>query len=229
MTYSNDVTYLGISVTQRHDPKHEIRKRISSTMAVLKKLDIFWLKAQSSKKWKLTVYNAIITSKVLYALETLEPTQATTKLLNTFQLKGLRKILKLHITFVQRPNTNEYVYRRANEELGAPAFGRDRKIKPLTEILEDKKIKMLGHILRRERRHPLHQTTFALPSALPREIEHRRVGRPRQFWTVNIMQKAWKIIKENDPILPNLEFDKHNRYIRERIIDQAHNYQVPFN
>ena len=229
MTCSNDVTYLGMSVTQRVDPKHEIRKRISSTMAVLKKLDIFWLKAQCSKKWKLTVYNAIITSKVLYGLETLEPTQATAKLLNTFQLKGLRKILKLHTTFVQRHNTNEYVYRRANEELGAPAFGRDRKIKPLTEILEDKKIKMLGHILRRERRHPLHQATFATPSALPRETEHRRVGRPRQFWTVNVMQKAWKIIKENDPTLPNLEFDKHNRYIRERIIDQAHNYQVPFN
>ena len=85
VTCSNDVTYLGMSVTQRVDPKHEIRKCISSTIAVLKKLDIFWLKAQCSKKWKLTVYNAIITSKELYGLETLEPTQATAKLLNTFQ------------------------------------------------------------------------------------------------------------------------------------------------
>ena len=126
MPCSNDVTYLGMSVTQRVDPKHEIRKRIS-TMAVLKKLDTFWLKVQCSKKWKLTVNNAVTTSKLLYGLETVEPTQAIAKLLNTFQLKGLRHILKLRTTFIQRHNTSEYVYRRANEELGAPAFGRDRK------------------------------------------------------------------------------------------------------
>ena len=39
---------------------------------------------------------ARITSKVLYGLETLEPTESAGRLLNTFQLKSLRKILKLH-------------------------------------------------------------------------------------------------------------------------------------
>jgi hypothetical protein len=73
-------------------------------------LDIFWIKTHCSKKWKLLVFNAVITSKVLYGLETLEPTEAAGRLLNTFQLKGLRKILKLHTTFVQRNNSDEYVY-----------------------------------------------------------------------------------------------------------------------
>ena len=45
-----EATYLGMSVTSNHDPRHEIRKRISATMPVLKKLDIFWLKAQCSRK-----------------------------------------------------------------------------------------------------------------------------------------------------------------------------------
>ena len=40
MKASDEVKYLGISVTQKIDPKHEIRKQISATMAVLKKLDI---------------------------------------------------------------------------------------------------------------------------------------------------------------------------------------------
>ena len=59
----------------------------------------------------------------------------------------------------------------------------------------------------------------------------------------NRVQKGWKaqtvlvckcnakgleLIKENDPTLPNIEFDKHNRCIRERIIDQAQRYHVPF-
>ena len=171
MPCSNDVTYLGMSVTQRVDPKHELRKRISSTMAVLKKLDTFWLKVQCSKKWKLTVNNAVPTSKLLYGLETVEPTQAIAKLMNTFQLKGLRHILKLRTTFIQRHNTNEYVYRRA----------------------------MLGHIFRRERCHPLHHATFATPPKLPRETECKSVGRPRQFWSVNAMQKAWKSSRRTIP------------------------------
>ena len=44
MKSSEETTYLGASVRQHIDPKHEIRKRISATMAILKKLDIFWIK-----------------------------------------------------------------------------------------------------------------------------------------------------------------------------------------
>jgi len=53
-------------------------------MAILKKMGIFWIKTHCSKKWKLLVFNAVITSKVLYGLETLEPTEAAGRLLNTF-------------------------------------------------------------------------------------------------------------------------------------------------
>ena len=94
MKSSEETTYLGASVTQHIDPKHEIRKRISATMAILKKLDIFWIKTHCSKKWKLLVFNAVITSKVLYGLETLDPTEAAGRLLSTFQLfptKGFAK------------------------------------------------------------------------------------------------------------------------------------------
>ena len=181
MKSTNEPTYLGASITRTVNPKHEIRRRISATIAISKKIVIFWEKTQCNRSWKLRVFNAVFTSKVFYGLETLEPTESAGRLLNTFQLKGLRKILKLHTTYIQRHNTNEYVYRRANETLKAPTTGFDRKIKPLTEILEEKKLKLLGHILRRDRNHPLHQTIFSTTPALPRETEMRRVGRPRQF------------------------------------------------
>ena len=58
----------------------------------------------------------------------LEPTESAGKLLNTFQLKGLRKILQLHTTFINRSNTNEYMYKRANEVTNAPSAGIHRKI-----------------------------------------------------------------------------------------------------
>ena len=57
MKSSEETTYLGASVRQHIDPEHEIRKRISATMAILKKLVIFWIKTHCSKKWKLLVFN----------------------------------------------------------------------------------------------------------------------------------------------------------------------------
>jgi hypothetical protein len=50
------------------------------------------------KKWKLLVYNSVIVSRVLYGLEPLEPTETIGRMLDAFQLKGLRKILNLHTT-----------------------------------------------------------------------------------------------------------------------------------
>ena len=76
MKSSGETTYLRVSVTQHIDPKHEIKRKVSATMAILKKLDIVWIKTHCNKKWKRLVFNAVITSKVLYGLETLEPREA---------------------------------------------------------------------------------------------------------------------------------------------------------
>ena len=42
-------TYLGASITKAVDPKHEIRKRISATMAVLRNFMFFGLKPTATK------------------------------------------------------------------------------------------------------------------------------------------------------------------------------------
>ena len=131
-------------------------------MVILKKLDIFWLETKCNKKWKLLVYNAVITTKLLYGLETLEPTESAGKLLNTVQLKGLRKIRQVHTTFINRSNPTAYVYKRANEVTNAPSAGMRRKIKPLTEVLGERRLKLLGHVLHRDRQHPLHQPFLKL-------------------------------------------------------------------
>ena len=167
-------------------------------------------------------------SRVLYGLESLEPTENIGRMLDVFQLKGLRKILNLHTTFVNRNNTNEFVYQQANVALEAPSVGPLRKIKPLTEILEDKRLKLLGHVLRRPRSHPQHQVTFDSFLARPKAPTLRRVGRPRKFWTTENMRKAWEIIQQADNAQPHVPFDPANRTIRETLIAAARNYQAPF-
>ena len=96
--------YLGTHITKRVDPKIEITRRISQTMPVLRKLDLFWKQANVAIKWKIQVFNAVCVSKLLYGLEALQPTDSTAALLDTFQLKGLRKILNMRTTYIDRSN-----------------------------------------------------------------------------------------------------------------------------
>ena len=83
-------------------------------------------------KWKIQVFNAVCVSKLLYSLEALQPTDAAASKLDTFQLKGLRKILKMSTTYIDRTNTNHEVYRRANLEMGR---GAEEIIRPLSDVL----------------------------------------------------------------------------------------------
>ena len=63
--------YLGTEIAKRVDPGLEISRRISLTMPVLKKLDLFWKQANVPKKWKLQVFQSVCVSKLLYSLEAL--------------------------------------------------------------------------------------------------------------------------------------------------------------
>ena len=72
----------------------------------------------------------------------------------------------METTHIDRANANQEVYRRANEAMGVdtnvPNF--QRKFRPLSAVLYDKRFELLGHITRRPRHHPRHQVTFATNS-----------------------------------------------------------------
>ena len=176
--------------------------------------------ARVPNKWKIQVFNAVCVSKLLYSLEALQPTEATASKLDTFQLKGLRKILNMTTTYIDRANTNEEVFRRANEAIGS---AQNRHIRPLSEVLQEKRKKLLGHIIRRSRDHPQHQVTFATRTLIPRTTEKRRVGRPRAAWTYETMKDSWK---SRNGAIP---FDIENQEIRETITQWAINREEPFN
>ena len=78
------------------------------------------------KRTRLQIYRATITTKLCYALETLYLTSAQRTKLNAFQLKGLRRILKMDTTYINRENTNRKVYKAANIELRATPKTRDK-------------------------------------------------------------------------------------------------------
>ena len=113
----NSSTYLGGIINKKLDNKEEIAARIAATMPVLTSLDLFWKKAKVSLKWKLEVYNAVVVSKLIYGLETLQFNNSTFNKINSFQMKGLRKIMNIPPTFIDRSTTDDMVFNICNEEI----------------------------------------------------------------------------------------------------------------
>ena len=74
----------------------------------------YWKATKANQRWQLIIYDAIIRSKLLYGLEALQLTEAMSKKLDTFQLKGLRQILRLETTFINRANSNKQVFEVAS-------------------------------------------------------------------------------------------------------------------
>ena len=129
-----DAVYLGGKLTKDAKSHTEIISRIAATMPVLRSSDLFWKQTTCTEKWKINVYNAVVTSKLVYGLETLQFTDTTLNNMNTFQLKGLRKILGMEPTFIDRTQTNALVLERANEEAGVEE-GKPPKIKLISETI----------------------------------------------------------------------------------------------
>ena len=120
----------------------------------------------------------------------MSPTQNAAEKLNTLQFKGFRKILNLDTTYVNRSNTNEFVFKKANEIANSGNRTHQTKIEPLSDILAKRRQTLLGHVLRQDREHPQHQISFASTWALPRQASQIRVGRPRLNCINEGIQKA---------------------------------------
>ena len=105
-----EATYLGTLLSDSVDNHREICNRLAAATATCHRLKLFWDKAHTSVRWKIRVFDSILRSKVLYGLECIQLTQSDVVKLNAFQMKGLRRILHLPSTLVDRSITNQRVF-----------------------------------------------------------------------------------------------------------------------
>ena len=131
----NEVKYLGCHISARADSLTEINKRIGMCMGIMKQLDLFWLHSNCPDKFKIQVFNSILRSKVLYGIESANLPDAIQNKLNVFQLKGLRKILGMKTTYIERANTNEQVIRTASAAIRKGNEPKTRNPSNCSEIL----------------------------------------------------------------------------------------------
>ena len=199
--HTDEATYLGGILTKSVNISTEISSRIASATATWKSLDLFWKQACCSLKNKILIYNAVIRSKLLYALETVEIPASQISRLEAFQLKGLRKILGMVTTFIDRSNTNAEVFRRAN--LQVALRGQEQTIQSIQSTLQQRRIALVGHILRQDNDHPIRIVSFRSNSAAPFEVLHRRVGRPRKNWLQESLRMVWQTVREDETEFSN--------------------------
>ena len=123
---------------------------MATCMTILKKLDIFWRKADPSERQELIVQDAIIRSKLIYGLESAAMNETVKHKLGVFQLKGVRKILNIKTTFVDRANTNQAVLQAAQEKM-SDREGNTKELKTYSQVYEQRKNKTTEttHYIRR--------------------------------------------------------------------------------
>ena len=166
-----EVTYLGCQINQYSNIGQELSKRISICMTILKRLDVFWRHCEVTAAFKINVLDAVIRAKLLYGIESAQLTPAQQRRIEVFQLKGLRKILKMNTTYVERTNTNAEVIRRANELIKSetPEGKCPKVVKPFVHSYLNARMKRLARIRLMPREHPVRHITMA-PDARSRFV-----------------------------------------------------------
>lgn len=162
---AHDATYWGNNLNRTVNLSREASQRIQDTKRTWKKLNLFWNEPSANRKWKLLIYDAVIKSKLLYNLETVHLARSLRQKLDAFHLRGLRKILKLPTTYVDRRFSNARVYEIAAHAQYSDKI--DKRARPISEELDEKRIRLTGHIIRSDDTDPLRQVSYQPGSAAP--------------------------------------------------------------
>lgn len=118
---------------------------------------------------KLLVYDAIIKTKLMYGLESLQLDKEQRGRLDTFQLKGIRQILKIPTTFGQmkrgqKPTwNNDRTFNLVNAKINTVEnrlkaggfFRKYKKVIPLSEYYYSIKRKAIIEIINQENDNPM--------------------------------------------------------------------------
>ena len=84
-------TYLGCQIGMKITSRGDISKRFAATMATMKKLDIFWRHSDCPTHIKVYTADAVLRTKLLYGMESVQLIPSVLKKIETFQLKVCRK------------------------------------------------------------------------------------------------------------------------------------------
>ena len=186
--------YLGSMLDKKAHTDKEIRRRIQMASYTWRKMGSFLKNRAMTVRNRIIAYDAVVRSKLLYGLESARLTTGLRSKLTAFQLKGLRQILRVEHPYVNRENINDRVIQMANERTQGEAGTnkKNRKIELIADIILDKSVKLIGHVLRANESDPMKQVTFFPDKANVKIPGLRRVGRPMSHWAGSVLDHIWQ-------------------------------------
>ena len=190
-----EVKYLGCLLNDKGDPAKEVKKRIAEVTITLKRLDLYFRMGDASIKEKLSIFNAVLRSKLMYGLESLVMVASVLNRLDAFQLKGLRKILGKQTTYYNRTYSNEYLYQLANEHLSEHGC----KIIKLSEYHKERRMVLLAKLIVMRDKEPSAKITLDGSGLANYDLKgKRRYGRPRLNWLSVTLLGFWEEAKQEN-------------------------------
>ena len=140
--------------------------------------------------------------------------------LDAFQLKGLRQILKLQTTYVNRNNTNEHVFAVANSSINTwgnrqkehgGGFRPKKHIIPISDYYELQRRKLVVAILNEDQDNPITDICINKATLELKSYDERRVGRPRHNWWSFGLKQYWEYVTRTHlQRFYGVEFDSDN-------------------
>jgi len=136
-----------------------------------------------------------------------------------FQLKALRKILRLTTTYVDRRNTNQKIIDKANEFVREE--GGKKEIRLFRQVHLNSKLKRLKKIITQPNTE-INQITFrrGIETHIP---PNRLQGRPSYKWTDRALIDSWEEIQQTQNQYRFATLNLNSNTITQTIIQHAIN------
>ena len=167
--------YLGGSISADNAITSELDRRLNESRNAFNLLRKLWSHVSLGISRKLEVFNACITSKVMYALDSAWLLKVGVTRLDAFQCACIRRILKIPPSFISRIS-NADVLDRA-KQIRYSLILHERQIQLYRKI----QLMPVGSILR---------SLVCDVNGCPKNWHlHRNRGRPRQRWVQSVFKK----------------------------------------
>ena len=128
--------------------------------------------------------------------------------MNTFQLKGLRKILSIPTTFYDRTYSNNYVFQLANAAIESEG---GNQLVPLSHFHKQRRIYFLSKLICLGKNDLAATATMLTESFEHHDYGTKRRGRPRKDWLDETLKEMWAEITTNTHLdFRNRQLDTEN-------------------
>ena len=167
-------TYLGAVVCKEGGGMKDLKNRVSKARGSFVRLKKIWRSSHISRRTKLRLFKTLVVPVLLYGCETWKMNKGDNKIIDIFQNKCLRQILR--IRWEDRVSTDELLQRT--------------NMNPMSIEVRRRKWKMIGHFLRQDRGNNNNIALTWAPEG------RRKRGRPKTTWRRTVEKEmrtaGWK-------------------------------------